>query len=165
MFSGQYRRATRNDHSAIVGLYYVMDQMHAEAVPYLCKPGALPPLSQAALDRQLANADQQLWVAICESRIVGLLNMVCEEAKDSHPFLREPRTIHVHTVIVDQGYRHLGIGRDLLHIAEQWAKEKDANRLGLTVFAFNEPARNLYEQFGFQESKFTMVKDLQGHAP
>ncbi len=156
----QYRLATRDDHGAIVGLYYAMDQMHAEAVPNLCKPGLMPPLSQGALDRQLAKSDQQLWVAMCENRIVGLLNMVCEEAKESHPFLREPKTIHVHTVIVEQGYRHLGIGNSLLSIAEQWAKEKDARRLGLSVFAFNEPARKLYDRFGFQEAKFTMVKDV-----
>ena len=156
----QYRLATRDDHGAIVALYYALDQLHAEAVPDLCKPGPLPPLSQAALDRQLAKSDQQLWVAICDQRAIGLLNMVCEEAKESHPFLREPKTIHIHTVIVDQGYRHLGIGRSLLSIAEQWAKEKDASRLGLSVFSFNDSARRLYDRFGFQEAKFTMVKDL-----
>jgi ribosomal protein S18 acetylase RimI-like enzyme len=52
--------------------------------------------------------------------------------------------------MVAAGHRRQGIGRSLLGHAVDWARESEIEKLELHVFPHNEPAINLYEQFGFE---------------
>ena len=44
--------------------------------------------------------------------------------------------------------------------AEEYAIERGAQKLGLSVFGFNEVAQNLYRSFGYSVLAMNMVKPL-----
>lgn len=52
---------------------------------------------------------------------------------------------------VEQGWRNLGIGSQMMQVLVEWAQRNPlVSRLELKVYVENEPARRLYEKFGFQ---------------
>lgn len=68
--------------------------------------------------------------------------------------------VWVYDVRVDEECRGQGYGRLIMASAEGLAREMGGERLGLTVFGDNEPARRLYESRGFREIARQMRKDL-----
>ena len=82
-----------------------------------------------------------------DGEIVGRLSI----ARDQHPASRHVADLGL---MVAQSYRRQGIGRALLEAAADWAREHDVRKLELHVFAHNEGAIKLYEQFGFEREGF-----------
>jgi RimJ/RimL family protein N-acetyltransferase len=48
------------------------------------------------------------------------------------------------------GYRSMGIGSGLLEAFIEWARERGAHKVELSLWPWNERARRLYEKFGFE---------------
>jgi putative acetyltransferase len=84
-----------------------------------------------------------VFVAENDGGIVGRLSL----ARDSHPASHHVADLGL---MVAAGHRRQGIGRSLLGHAVDWARESEIEKLELHVFPHNEPAINLYEQFGFE---------------
>lgn len=67
---------------------------------------------------------------------------------------------HVFLLYVDPEHRRRGIGSALMQQAEDWAKVRGDNQIGLQVFQQNQPALRLYEKLGFEPAWIGMVKPL-----
>jgi RimJ/RimL family protein N-acetyltransferase len=82
-----------------------------------------------------------------DGRIVGRLSL----ARDQHP-----ASAHVADLglMVAASHRRRGIGRALLDEAVLWARDRGITKLELHVFPHNEPAIQLYEQFGFEREGY-----------
>jgi RimJ/RimL family protein N-acetyltransferase len=52
---------------------------------------------------------------------------------------------------VAEGHRGLGVGTVLLNAIVDWARANNAHKATLQVWPHNQPARRLYERFGFVE--------------
>jgi ribosomal protein S18 acetylase RimI-like enzyme len=82
------------------------------------------------------------FVAIADDKIVGWCDVTLK-----------PRTSQAHSGVLGMGviepYRGRGIGRALMDAALMAAKAKGLTRVELTVRVDNEPAKKLYEAFGF----------------
>jgi len=61
---------------------------------------------------------------------------------------------------VDEQRRGSGIGRAVMLLGEQYAREQGAHTLGLNVFGSNKAARGLYASLGYQEASVKMRKRL-----
>jgi len=88
-----------------------------------------------------------VFVAQAPEGLVGRLSV----ARDPHP-----ASFHVADLglMVAASHRRHGIGRALLEAAENWAREVGVTKLELHVFPHNEPARALYEDFGFVQEGY-----------
>lgn len=77
-----------------------------------------------------------------DGAIVGRLSL----SRDTHP-----ASAHVADLglMVAKDARRQGVGRALLEAAAEWARDASIRKLELHVFPWNEPAIQLYEQFGF----------------
>lgn len=62
----------------------------------------------------------------------------------------------VEDMVVDQRFRALGIGRQLLNSVLDWAKEKGATRAQLLVDLDNLPAVGYYDHLGWTSSRMGM---------
>ena len=82
-----------------------------------------------------------------DGEIVGRLSI----ARDQHPASRHVADLGL---MVAASHRRQGIGRALLEAAADWAREHDVRKLELHVFAHNDRAIRLYEQFGFEREGF-----------
>jgi ribosomal protein S18 acetylase RimI-like enzyme len=57
-------------------------------------------------------------------------------------------------------YRRQGIGTALITTAENWAKARGINQIGIQVFTHNQPALQLYRHLGFKTQSLSMIKYL-----
>jgi ribosomal protein S18 acetylase RimI-like enzyme len=61
---------------------------------------------------------------------------------------------------IAEAFRGRGIGRWVMRMAEECARQRGANDIGLTVFADNVAARRLYDDLGFREVSMRLTKAL-----
>ena len=73
--------------------------------------------------------------------------------------LEEKKVLHISIVYVDHKYRNRGIGGLLLDELTNWGKEQFCDFTDLNVGVGN-PARHLYEKYGFSEFRIQMTKQL-----
>lgn len=108
---------------------------------------AKTPLILSAWEKNLNQPGwRRSWAAFDQGRPVGHIEL------HTRPF---PSSLHRAEIgmAVEATHRRLGIGKRLLETAIDWAlKESRLDWLDLNVFAHNQPARRLYESFGFVEA-------------
>jgi ribosomal protein S18 acetylase RimI-like enzyme len=66
----------------------------------------------------------------------------------------------LYDIHVEEGQRGRGVGRKLMEILEERAREMGLGRIELNVFGGNAPARRLYESFGYREMARQLSKEL-----
>jgi ribosomal protein S18 acetylase RimI-like enzyme len=70
------------------------------------------------------------------------------------------RHAHIFLLYVTPKHRRKGIGSALVRYAENWAKSRGDQQIGLQVFQANQPALHLYQAMGYQTQSLWMVKFL-----
>jgi RimJ/RimL family protein N-acetyltransferase len=108
----------------------------------------------------IARAKEQgdlLLVALDGSEVVGWVTLFRAQAE----FLRHTAQLGMGVI---RRYRGVGLGAALLDSALAWAAENGIEKVNLGVRASNEPAKALYNKFGFiQEGcRVRDIKDGQG---
>ncbi|MBE9228753.1 GNAT family N-acetyltransferase [Phormidium sp. LEGE 05292] len=68
------------------------------------------------------------------------------------------RHAHIFLLYVAPEHRRQGLGKSLMQLGEDWAKNRGDRQISLQVFQSNQPAVNLYSQLGFQTQSLWMVK-------
>ena len=88
--------------------------------------------------------DRASLVATVDGRVVGHLGLSREEA---------PENRHVASLgmTVQADWRRQGVGSALMAEAIRWAREKNVEKLALSVYPDNVAALALYRKFGFRE--------------
>jgi RimJ/RimL family protein N-acetyltransferase len=88
--------------------------------------------------------DHASLVAVSGDRVIGHLEVSREEG---------PITRHVASIgmAVAHDWRGRGVGRELMAECIRWAASAGVEKLALTVYPHNQPARALYAKFGFVE--------------
>jgi len=98
------------------------------------------PWTRTLFEEEFKNPDlSHFLIARCEEHVVGYMGfwLIQEEA-------------HITNLAVHPAFRRRKIGEQLLRAAMHMACSLGAERATLEVRASNEPAKQLYEKFGFQ---------------
>jgi ribosomal protein S18 acetylase RimI-like enzyme len=74
--------------------------------------------------------------------------------------LNGERYAHIFLIFVDSQHRCRGIGKALLNLAENWARDRGDRQIGLQVFISNRSAWQLYQRAGFETSSILMTKSI-----
>jgi ribosomal protein S18 acetylase RimI-like enzyme len=125
----------------IPGFRSAVDSVARELL-YLAMTGAPPPnaVRKFVMDNIARHTPQ--FVAVADDEVVGWCDVI-----------PKPRPSQQHSGVLGMGviasYRRRGIGRSLMDAALKAARETGMTRVELTVRVNNEPARKLYESFGF----------------
>ena len=91
-----------------------------------------------------------LWKAL--TRNLGFLRAVWATTLLSYPrYSSKPSEAYVERLVVTPSFRRLGMARRLLSAAEELARERGKEAIGLHVTADNLPALRLYESEGYRE--------------
>lgn len=102
------------------------------------------------------SGDPQIFVAETpDGELAGFIHLHSTEDY----YRRKPQG-HVADIVVSPVYEGHGIGRALLHEAEEWAKAKGYDWLSISVFEDNRDAGALYEHVGFKRDILRLVKPL-----
>jgi GNAT superfamily N-acetyltransferase len=123
----------------------------ASLLAHLGYPAAAEDLP-ARLERVRASGDDA-YVAVSSGEIVGLATVHSRDVL--HGALP---VAQLTALVVPPDMRGRGIGRALVNVAEQWAREKGAERLVVTTALHRADAPPFYERLGFEHTGRRYVK-------
>jgi ribonuclease HI/GNAT superfamily N-acetyltransferase len=154
------RPASMKDMDGMNRVWAEVEEQHASALPSVFRRVANPARDRGYVAAILADSNSAIFVAELKNAIVGLVQVMLQEAPDV-PYMVPRRFAKVSDLVVAKSYRQNGVGSLLLAEAEKWAKNKRAESLELNVYEFNSAARGFYENLGFTTASRLMWKDLR----
>jgi len=98
--------------------------------------------------------DNELFVAVHDSKIIGWIHVAVVAAIESLPFYE------IRGVVVDEQYRHNKTGKLLVEKVKQWCSEKHYNRLRVRSNIKRKDAHAFYTHLGFIEMKEQKVFEM-----
>lgn len=103
---------------------------------------------QRRLERIWQKDDHVVYVAeLPDKYVVGWIEVVVR------PLVVTETQAEIEGLVVDEGYRQYGIGRQLMAQAEQWACEKGCWAVYLRSNVIREGAHVFYERVGYSATK------------
>jgi GNAT superfamily N-acetyltransferase len=129
------RNATRDDALAIIDLtrqlgYSLPDQTILEN-----------------LERVLGDERRAALVAISDGKVIGWCTVLIDFA------ITEPPYALLSGMVIDESHRGKGVGRELLLVAEAWAKSQGLKRIRLRTNLLRSGAHAFYERCGYEAVK------------
>lgn len=106
----------------------------------------------------LKNDAQFIFVAEIETQLVGLIYFTVHQIDDDL-LSKQQNWIYIEEMTVLKSYRGKGIGKELLSVVENYAKQTKAESIRLEVWENNEAAIDFYESNGFKTKKYKMWKN------
>ncbi len=91
------------------------------------------------------------------AEVVGIAAANIESLEDI--FVAKKR-LHIGALYTTPNARHHGVARQLLHYLIKWGQQMSVEEIELNVLVAN-PARQLYEQFGFRPREISMARNLE----
>ncbi len=126
----------RAEEKHIIDCIHILQNSEIGNVYFSNYEKTLDLLSHAFLQREL-------FVALNRNEeCLGFMYYMSKGVFGSYPYL--------HIVAVKEGYRSLGIGKQLIAYFEKNASDYPSTKCFLTVDDFNLKARKLYEEIGYQ---------------
>jgi GNAT superfamily N-acetyltransferase len=109
------------------------------------------PVNAPEAAQRLARANEAVFVADTERRLVGLLSVWSQL-----PIARAQPVARVTAMVVRSEMRGRGIGTALMERAVQWARDAGCEGIELTsgMRAEREPAHRFYEALGFHRTAY-----------
>jgi ribosomal protein S18 acetylase RimI-like enzyme len=154
-----YREAGESDLPAICALGMQVNALHHDAFPRHFAPPADPGRDSAHWAASLAQPMATTFVAeLASGPLAGFITVAVQD--ENHTLLQPMRIGRIGTVGVTAEWRGHGMGRALMQRAQDWVLARGATELRLHVWAFNEPARRLYEELGYELRMLTLAKPL-----
>lgn len=152
------RPLTMADFAAVNVLFKQIDEQHYHALPGVFKRVGNPPRPHEHIEQLIADENRLCVVAVIDGEVVG--SMLCRLA-DTESFVHQAMPyVHISEIVVAESHFGRGVAQALMTTAKQWAHEKNASKLDLNVYAFNQRAIRFYEKEGFYVHKLTMRCDL-----
>ncbi|MCB1118105.1 MAG: GNAT family N-acetyltransferase [Chlamydiia bacterium] len=98
--------------------------------------------------KYLSLENQKAWVAECDGRVVGGIAVAI-----TNYFHREGSFLRIITMVVDETKRRMGIGKRLMQLAEDYAREKGCSHVELTSGVHREiiGSHRFYKSLGYVE--------------
>lgn len=97
-------------------------------------------------------ADGTVFVAEEDGNVVGFVSV-----KEGRHFTGAPEA-YVGELAVAEAAEGRGVGRALMTVVEDWARERDLPRVSLDTGAANTGARGFYAKLGYEEADVRLSK-------
>lgn len=149
----RFRPATHNDIPSLCNLLEALFTLESDFTPDRYK-------QTQALQQLIDKADVNpgmppcvVWVAQLGAQVIGMcsLQVLISTAEGGAVGL-------VEDVIIDADYRGQGIGQQLLHSLESWARERGLSRLQLLADIHNSGALAFYERHGWRKMQMLPMR-------
>lgn len=158
------RLASTHDFKALCKLYVEFHEFHVREVPdRLLSLGSAASYDCAKLypnlEKIIQNSEAALFLAEIAHHPVGLAEVyVRQDEANSAKVVR--RYGHLQSLMVQEAYRHQGIGTRLLEAVEQWARQQGATEMQLDIWEYAGGPLHFYEHFNYRTLRRTLVRDL-----
>lgn len=153
-----YRTATAADLPALRALGHQVSLFHHAALPDVFVPPAESARDTALWAQAIDGEGCVAIVAERGSRIIGFVTGAMETEQLSLFWPKRYCCVGVMGVV--QAERGGGVGSALMNALEQWALSHSAAEVHLNVWTFNDAARRLYAELGYDVRTELRVKRL-----
>jgi len=105
---------------------------------------------------QINNSNENCaFVALIDGRVVGWIHGFYTLRVESDPF------VEIGGLIVDENYRNLKIGKQLIENVNLWAKKHRIKKLKVRCNTKRTESHRFYEQVGFKENKRQVAFEME----
>ena len=110
---------------------------------------------RSRLEVMVDHPDYSTWIAEQGESVVGLIG-----AHIGYAYGIDGCVGQITAVVVDAQARGQGIGTKMIHVAEDWVREKGGTRIFLNSGRDRLEAHQLYERLGYSGASFCFGKNL-----
>jgi GNAT superfamily N-acetyltransferase len=114
---------------------------------------------EASIGVEVGKDDHIYFLATLQDSETNPVGLAEARILPAMPIFQLDRVLHIHALYVRDRHRRKGIGRVLLNRILIWGRDKGCQEAELNTLAAN-PARSLYEGFGFSLSEVKMTRRL-----
>ena len=146
------------DAEMLMTLNHEVQQCHVEMFPHIFKP----PVAEEILDffrKMVADNTFKHLMACVDQEPAGFIQMEFQTRREN-PFKYATCCLYVHQMCVLSKYRRTGVGRELLQVAEQYARNAGIYRLELDYWTENTVAKTFYNHLGYRIFHEQVKKDI-----
>lgn len=152
------RQANPQDYGALSTLIEQVDNLHRRQLPHVFQKADQSTTQRDYILGLIAAENVGVFVAEQENRLIGFVVVLVRLTPDI-PILVKRCYALIENIGVAEDYQSQGVGKALMGRAHQWAAENGANRVELTVYEFNQAAKDFYESLGYHtESRRMSIK-------
>ena len=151
------RPMAESDFDSLRPLMRELHEVHSQARPDYYVPSD-DPLTREVFEHWF-DGECCNCVAELNGRVAGFFTAYLQHRVDS-PLMRRMTHFHIDNLCTAEWARRSGVGRALMLEAERFALAAGADRLTLSVWAFNTGARDFYAATGFAERVVQLERRL-----
>jgi GNAT superfamily N-acetyltransferase len=112
------------------------------------------------LDRRHADPDREVYVAVIDDAVVGMVDVTMLEAPDDGSIVRPIPTADI-GISVLEAWRGRGIGHLLMKAADASARARGAKQIVLDMSSANLDAVRFYRRLGYVDSGLFLRRTLR----
>ncbi len=153
----EFRKADIKDIDELFILFKELMTLHGKEVSNIFKVEIEEGMVRNYISDIISKENYNLYVAENE-KIIGVVEVI--NIMEENKMHRNRKYALIDKLVVDEGYRGLGIGNKLIEYAEKEIKSMGIDEVELYVWEFNEGALNLYEKKGYKSICRRMSKTI-----
>jgi ribosomal-protein-alanine N-acetyltransferase len=158
------RLAIPDDLEELCKLYIEFHQFHVRGVPD--RLVSLEKMDSNQVDELRRNSEKiindynsVILIAENSNQIIGLAEVYLRK-DEPHPAKVSCSYGHLQSLVVTEASRRYSVGKQLVEVAEKWAKEKGAAEMRLDIWEFKEGPLRFYEKLGYRTLRRNLVRQL-----
>ena len=154
------RQATEHDLDALTTLFVEANHFHQRGEPdvFACIEDC--PYAAERMLASITGDETAILAAECDGQVVGFVQVMAAYSHDI-PVMIQRRFAVIENLIVSEPFRGRGIGGALMRAAHDGALGRGFHEIELTVWEFNDTARELYERLGYETASRRMRMGLR----
>ncbi len=150
--SGDYKAVNR----LLLALHHA-DYLGSPRSPLKKNPPYI--LSANTYNQLLQQSTTQLFVAVADQTIVGVIYLFIEETSADNETTASKQPV-IGSLYIEDKYRCQGLGSKLLQRAERWAR-RYGTELSTIVYGYNTEAQMFLQEHGYSTRSLRLNKDLE----
>lgn len=140
------RKATTADVERVNELRKTVNDIHVEGRPDIFKPGFGQEIRDHVMN-YIGQENNEILLSEQNGEIRGMM-MLDWIDRPENPYNLARRFCHVAEIAVDERFRRMGVGKEMMEGAKTECRKRGVRRIELDVWAFND-ALAFYEAEGF----------------
>lgn len=151
------RALQKEDYPFIDSCMQELHTLHVNARPDLYAPLEHPYSEQDFLN---IIEDKNFLTVAAVNETNTIMGFGIATLKEKSGMITDFKTAYIDDIFVCPEYRRKGLAKKIYEELERRAKEQGAKRIDLMVWAFNEPALELYQSLGMKPQRYIFEKTL-----
>jgi ribosomal protein S18 acetylase RimI-like enzyme len=153
------REASTQDVERIYTVFSEADRLHRNAHPEIFRKAKSPKSIQDYMKDSILDPTSVIFLAERAGEILGTVQCRIQTTPEI-PVLVPRKYAVIENISVGEGHKRSGVGKALMKRTEQWAKALGAQTIELTVWDFNQTAKEFYRKLDFRLMHQRMSKEL-----